>query len=91
MLRTRFLKRSFLVTAMVVPMLFVSISGAFAEEASIESLVNSGEAFNCLKATDSEVRAASVAQDGENVLDYKTATTKEKNLSSYEGSMRSGR
>lgn len=77
MLRTRFLKRSFLVTAMVVPMLLVSISGVFAEEASIESLVNSGEAFNCLKATDSEVRAASAAQDGENVLDYKTVTTKD--------------
>lgn len=77
MLRTRFLKRSFLITAMVVPMLFVSISGAFAEEASIESFVNSGEAFNCLKATDSEVRAASAAQDGENVLDYKTVTTKD--------------
>ncbi len=77
MLRTRFLKRSFLITAMAVPMLFVSISGAFAEEASIESFVNSGEAFNCLKATDSEVRAASAAQDGENVLDYKTVTTKD--------------
>lgn len=77
MLRTRFLKRSFLVTAMVVPMLFVSISGAFAEDASIESLVNSGEVFNCARLTDSEALAASAASDGEGAVDYKTVTTKD--------------
>lgn len=77
MLRTRFLKRSFLVTALVVPMLLVSISGAFAEEASIESLVNSGEAFNCVQDADSEALAASAASYGERVVDYKTVTTKD--------------
>lgn len=77
MLRTRFLKRSFLVTALAVPMLLVSISGAFAEEASIESLVNSGEAFNCVQDADSEALAASAASYGERVVDYKTVTTKD--------------
>lgn len=77
MLRTRILKRSILVFAMVVPMLFVSVSGAFAEDASIESLVNSGEVFNCARLTDSEALAASTASDGEGAVDYKTVTTED--------------
>lgn len=77
MLRTRFLKRSFLVTVMVVPMLLVSISGAFAEEESIDSLVKNGEVFNCARVVDSEALAASAASDGERTVDYKTVTTKD--------------
>lgn len=77
MLRTRFLKRSFLVTVMVIPMLLVSISGAFAEEESIDSLVKNGEVFNCARVVDSEALAASAASDGERTVDYKTVTTKD--------------
>lgn len=77
MLRTRFLKRLFFVTAMVVPMLLVCITGAFAEEESIDSLVKNGEVFDCARVVDSETLAAAAASDGERTVDYKTVTTKD--------------
>ncbi len=77
MLRTRFLKRSVIVSAMVVPMLLVSVSGAFAEEVSIESLVNNVEAFDCARDAGSESLAASAVSSGERDADYKTVTTQD--------------
>lgn len=77
MLRTRFLKRSVIVSTMVVPMLLVSVSGAFAEEVSIESLVNNAEAFDCAQDAGSESLAASAVSCGERDADYKTVTTQD--------------
>lgn len=77
MLRTRFLKRSVIVSAMVVPMLLVNVSGAFAEDVSIESLVNNVEAFDCAQDAGSESLASSAVSSGERDADYKTVTTQD--------------
>lgn len=76
-LRTRFLKRSAIVSAVVVLMLLVNVSGAFAEEISIESLVNNVEELDCVQNTSSESLVASALSSGERDTDYKTVTTQD--------------